>query len=353
MKRRIADAHLHLEDVVIGEFDRPRAMLDAIADKGVTDASVLAYMPFSDIVSNLRMLYWKKHYNRIKIRAFGSFHEMDIYKDIPYEKQYENLMKLGCDGVKFIQMKPNRRKVLPKGINDVSYDKAFSLMEEDKTPVLIHSGDPETFWDPAYAVPELIARGWYYGDGTYPTVEQIYTEDFEMLDKHPNLNVTFAHFFFLSFKIDEAKRVMEKYPNVKFDLTPGHEMYLGFSQKIDEWQRFFEEYSDRILFGTDSHDLNKKEKNQALNDLVYTALTHDKTEYEMPVFKRTVKGLNLVDTTVKKICYDNYIKFAGDTVKPINDEFLIETAEKMLYDIKDLENAKASCEWLKTMILQK
>jgi predicted TIM-barrel fold metal-dependent hydrolase len=174
-----------------------------------------------------------------------------------------------------------------------------------------------------------------------------------MLDKHPHLNVTFAHFFFLSFKIDEAKRVMEKYPNVKFDLTPGHEMYLGFSQKIDEWQRFFEEYSDRILFGTDADDLNKKEKNQALNDLVYTALTHDKTEYEMPVFKRTVKGLDLTDSTVKKICYDNYIKFAGDTVKPINDEFLIETAEKMLYDIKDLENAKASCEWLKTMILQK
>ena len=64
MKHRIADAHLHLEDVVIGEFDRSRAMFDAIADKGVTDASVLAYMPFSDIVSNLRMLYWKKNYNR-------------------------------------------------------------------------------------------------------------------------------------------------------------------------------------------------------------------------------------------------------------------------------------------------
>ena len=56
MDYRIADGHVHLEDVVIGEFDSPRIMLDSLADKGVTDVSLLAYMPFSDIVTNLRGL---------------------------------------------------------------------------------------------------------------------------------------------------------------------------------------------------------------------------------------------------------------------------------------------------------
>lgn len=353
MKLRIADAHVHLEDVVIGEFSKPRAILDAIADKGVTDISVLAYMPFSDIVSNLRMLYWKANFDRIKIRAFGTFHENDIYGGIPYEKQYDALMKLGCDGIKFLQMKPDRRKFLPWGINDPAYDKAFSAMEEAGTPVLIHSGDPETFWDPEFATPQLIARGWFYGDGTYPTSDQLYAEDFQMLDKHPKLNVTFAHFFFLSNKLDEAKRVMDKYENVKFDLTPGYEMYLGFSKNIDAWHDFFEQYSDRILLGTDSHDRNPIEKNQSLIDLVVTALTHDKSEYEMPIRKNMVKGLDLSSKTVQKICYDNYINFVGSEVKSINHNFVQECAERILHDIKDDPTQTPSIQWLKTMLLAK
>ena len=133
MNFRIADSHVHLEDVKIGEFDKPLGLLNTLAKKNVTDVSLLAYMPFSDLVSNLRVLYWKQNYTQMKIRAFGSFHEADIYKDIPYEKQFDSLMKLGCDGIKFIQMKPDRRKAIGKGLNDKSYDKALSAEQ-------IHSG---------------------------------------------------------------------------------------------------------------------------------------------------------------------------------------------------------------------
>jgi len=349
MKHQIADAHVHLEDAAEGNFQRPGKMLDIIGSKGVTDLSLLAYMPFSDVISNLRVLFWKKAYRKISIRAFGSFHESDLYKDVPYEKQYEKLMDLGCDGIKFIQMKPDRRKVLGKGLNDPSYDKAFDAMERDGTPVTIHSGDPESFWDRDSVEPWMIERGWYYGDGTYPSCEELYAEDFEMLDKHPRLNVTFAHFFFLSNKMEEAKRVMERYPNVRFDLTPGWEMYLGFSKKIDAWQRFFEEYSDRILFGTDSND--EKKYIESLYDLVYTALTHDKSEYEMPIWKHTVRGLDLKEDTVRKICIDNYIRFVGKTPKPVNEKLLIETGEKMLSDIKGDEKSAVCGKWIEEMLL--
>ena len=129
----------------------------------------------------------------MNIRAFGSFHEDDIYKNIPYEKQYEILMNLGCDGIKFIQMKPDRRIVTGKGLNDLSYDMALSAMEERGTPAVIHSGDPETFWDINQMTPHEIERGWFYGDGKHLSCEKIYEEDFEMLKKHPHLKVTFVH----------------------------------------------------------------------------------------------------------------------------------------------------------------
>ena len=59
-----------------------------------------------------------------------------------------------------------------------------------------------------------------------------------MLDKFPKLKITFAHFFFLSDNPDEAVRIMEKYPNALFDLTPGGEMFVNFSKDPEYWHDF-------------------------------------------------------------------------------------------------------------------
>ncbi|MBR4865327.1 MAG: amidohydrolase family protein [Clostridia bacterium] len=349
MAFRIADGHVHLENVEIGAFDKPQKLLDTMAHKGVTDASLLAFMPFCDVVSNLRVLYWKDRYKRMALRAFGCFHETDLYRDIPYEKQYETLMDLGCDGIKFIQMKPDRRRVLGKGLNHPSYDRALSAMEERGTPVVIHSGDPETFWDPGQVTDYMLKRGWFYGDGKHLSCDAIYAEDFEMLEKHPKLRVTFAHFFFLSNKPDEARRVMDRYENVNFDLTPGWEMYLGFSRDIDRWQTFFEEYADRIQFGTDSND--DKDSNADLNDLVRMALTHDKSEFEMPIWGHRIKGLDLSAETVEKICYKNYLRFVGERPRQVNRPLFYQTAQRMLSDIRGLCDMAPSIQWIEDMIL--
>lgn len=348
---RYADAHVHIEHYSAENYEKTKGMLDILAVRNVTDISVLPYMPGCDIVCNLNTLWWKTHYTDISIRAFGAFHEDDYYKDVPYEKQYERLMSLGCDGMKFIQMKPNYRKPLKKGINHPSYDKAFSMMEDDGTPVTIHSGDPQLNWDITKVHPYAIKHGWFYGDGTFPSIEQLYNEDFEMLDKHPRLNVTFAHFFFLSEDMDEVRRIFEKYPNVKFDLAPGGEMFEGFSKDIDKWHDFFEEYSERIIFGTDCSDIKAPASNISLIDSVREVLWHDRSVYDMPIYGHyTVKGLDLSDGAFEKICYANYIRFAGDKAKNVNDALFLETAERMYDDLKGLPEYESSTAWLKTLI---
>lgn len=120
--------------------------LDTIAGVGVTDASIhaLCAYPKYDTVQNISALWWKQRYQKIKLRVFGSFHETDLYRNIPYEKQAEELIRMGCDGIKFLHMKPDLRKLLGKGIKHPDYDRALSYMEEREIPVLIHSGDPET-----------------------------------------------------------------------------------------------------------------------------------------------------------------------------------------------------------------
>lgn len=344
---KFADIHVHLQNI---DNQRVETLLDTLAKIGITDATLLSVCTMCDfdIISNLVSLYWKEKYKKINLSAFGSFHEIDIYKDIPYEKQAERLLSLGCDGIKFLHMKPFERKQIGKGVNHPSYDRALSMLEERQTPVLIHSGDPETFWDITKVTPYELAHGYYY-DSSYLSPQDHYNEDFEMLDKHPKLNVTFAHFFFLSNFPDEVERVFDKYENVRFDLTPGWEMYLGFSKDIDRWQKIFERYSDRIIFGTDSN--STKGYNEAIHDLVYGALTHDKSTFQMPCYGgHTIRGLDLPGDVVEKICYKNYADFVGEKPVPVDTEGLLEYAKEMLSDIKDISGMERSINWLTDFI---
>lgn len=350
--KRFADSHIHM---ALCDPDKCQKLLDTIASIGVTDTAIqcIVSTPYAEMVYNLSALWWKSKYDKMRIKVFGSVHEFDQYADIPYDVQVEKLLALGCDGIKFIHMKPNVRKELGKGLDHPSYDKMFDLLEERGTPITIHSGDPENFWGTGKAQSaDEVAKGWTYADGTYLSCEEHYEETLRMLDKHPRLNVTLAHFFFLSEYRERATEILEKYPNVKFDLTPGWEMYIAFSKDTEGWHDFFEKYSERLMFGTDSG--NHKDVNAELNRLVYSALTHDSTEFPMPAFPdKVIRGLYLSEKAVDNICYNNYVRYmGGETPVPVDMAGLRSVAERMLSDIKDMQGREKSVRWLEHFLTQ-
>ncbi|MBE6591468.1 MAG: hypothetical protein E7646_05450 [Ruminococcaceae bacterium] len=303
-RQGFADCHLHVHD---GDREGAMRFLDVVADCGVTDASILCVNCWSIFSQeeNDWALWLKNNYKRMELTAFASFYEHGERAKLPYLLQLKGFLESGFDGIKLLQMKPEVRKELGKGIDHESYDAAFDLLEELGTPILCHSGDPEEMWDkdsPAYAY-----------DESFPKSEDIYKEVFNRLDKNPRLNICFAHFFFLSNFPQRAVEVMEKYPRVKFDLTPGWEMFLGFSKDIDTWHDFFERYSDRILFGTDSNNRKKPSLNLELNQLVKGALAHSKDEFDIACYGRMIRirGLEVSEDSLEKICFLNYKAFIG------------------------------------------
>ena len=306
--KNLADIHVHMTEL---EYEKCESYLDLLAEQDVTDVT-LQSLAYHSIAYNLALLYWKNTYKKFRISVFGMVHNTDMYQDIPFEKQAKALLDMGCDGIKMMY-DPGTRKSLGYGIDDARWDKLFTYLEDNDVPILIHVNNPENYWDPRELSEAEIARGWGYFSGGFLSKQEIYDETFRMLDRHPRLRVTFAHFFFLSNFIDEATRVMDTYPNVNFDLTPGWEMFLGFSKNIDAWQAFFEKYSDRILFGTDANDRKKERVNKELNALVLAAISRSEEEFEIPCYGKVlkIKGLGLCPETVKKICADNYFKFVG------------------------------------------
>lgn len=343
---KFADLHVHMSDL---NFSVCEDYLNLLAQQNVTDIALQA-LTYRDICYNLSVLYWKEKFKKLNVSAFGMIHFTpdDIYTAIPFEEQVKHLLDMGCDGIK-LMWDPGTRKQLGHGIDDERYDKMFSYLEEKGVPVVIHVNDPEDQWIPRELTEYEKSRGWGYFTEGYLSKQEIYDETFRMLDKHPKLKVTFAHFFFLSNFIDEAERVLTKYPNVNFDLTPGWEMYLGFSKDIDAWQKFFIKYQDRIVFGTDCNDT--KDFNHKIYELVRQGISHDKSEFTMPAYRDyPIKGLDLPSDVLEKICWYNYKKMVPE-IKPVNMDMLKKAADKVYADIKNStdEKLQASTKWLEEL----
>lgn len=84
-----------------------------------------------------------------------------------------------------------------------------------------------------------------------------YIEELEnILSKYPDLVVSVPHFMVSSIKIENVEYLLEKYPNLYTDVSFGSPQFLaaGFrriSNNPEKYINFVNNYSDRILFGTD------------------------------------------------------------------------------------------------------
>ena len=165
--------------------------------------------------------------------------------------QAKRAAALGFDGFKMLEGKPSLRRRFDAPLDGPLYEPFFAWAEEGGWPVTMHCGDPASFWDPAATPADAAARGWAY-DATLPSLAQLRAEVEGILRRHPRLRLTLAHLFFLGDDPAEAERLLDTYPGLAFDLTPGGEMFTGITRLRDVWRPLFLRHADRFLFGSDS-----------------------------------------------------------------------------------------------------
>ena len=330
---RFADCHVHIRGSKIEEIS---AMLDDMHSMGITDAA-LQSLPYHGIAENISALYWKLNYQKIDLTAFGGMHLTDAYADIPLEKQTQTLLDLGCDGIKLIEMHTDLVEYTHRFTSDPAYDRMLSMLEERGAPLLLHACNPIECWaESAQGMHPGLALYQGAALGREASFEDIFRETLKMLDKHPKLDIVIAHFFFLSSDIDRAGEILEKYPRLRLDLTPGTDMYFHFMERPEQWRDFFMTYSDRLLFGTDCNTY--KDFNKEIIELVYRFLTEPR-KFVMPCYGyHEILGLGLPQDTVEKICYTNYMDFVGNRKKAVDVSGLYDAAERMLQEVRTNPN---------------
>lgn len=348
----ITDTHLHAHTYKLEEGIK---FLDILSGKGVKKAAFMsttltsANLYETVNIENTYCLWLKKEYKKSDIYVFGAIHETGAFGEVPFEQQLEYLMKTGCDGIKLLNMKPNIRKALGKGLNHPSYDKLFTLLEEKQIPALVHSKDPAYFWYKDKMLPEQVEYGWCYEGEGFASYEQIHRETLEMMDKHPRLKLILAHFFFLDDNLKEAERIMEKYPNVLFDVTPHSDMFVNFSKDTEAWRKFFIKYSDRIMFGSDADDRRDKKTIDEIFALVDASINTGSDETPLSCYDvdMVIKGLNLPQDIVEKIFYGNFVRLMGEKPRETDSTLLKNMAEYAYNKLKGVPGSERDAEFLK------
>ena len=328
----LIDSHMHIEKATTVE--RAFEIYNLICDyynyerfciNGLTGIN----NDFIDFGSNIKALYVKSRMNAEnpkKCYVFGHIHHHLDGKDTAegFYRQAKQLYEMGVDGYKFIEGKPGFRKDTGYAIDDPIYDKMYEFIQSTGLPVLHHIADPAKCWDITKATPIMIQRGWVY-DETYRTLPQLREETEGLLRKFPNIKVTLAHFYFTSDDYEGAVRLMETYPNVCVDLTPGGEMFKNFSADIDKWRSFFVKYQGRILYGTDTYNIDYgnnpddyEDSGDAGHRNNFVRFVLEKSEPFEDIHVGNVIPLNLPEEVRKNIYHDNYIRIAGETPRQVN-----------------------------------
>lgn len=224
-------------------------------------------------------------------------------------KQLEEDVKNGANGLKiykslgFSVKDINGNRVT---VDDDRLDPIWKKAGELKIPVLIHTADPKSFWDPLDNSNErwlelIINPNRKRGADNPVPWETLIEEQHRMFRKHKNTTFIAAHFGWYPNDLQKLSTLLDELPNVvvEFGAVIAE---LGRQPKMAK--AFFTKYQDRILFGKDSWVPSEY--------ATYFRVLETEDEY-FPYHKKyhafwAMYGMGLPDAILKKVYYKNALR---------------------------------------------
>lgn len=192
-------------------------------------------------------------------------------------------------------------------VDDARLDPLWAAAAELHLPVLIHVADPVAFFDPLDAHnerwEELHAHpDWHFPSPPFPAFTSIMAAFANLVARHPGTTFIGAHVACYSENLAWVSDLLDRCPN----------LYVDFAARISELgrqpyaaRRFFIQYADRILFGTDmGPDLD-------IYRIYYRFLETDDEYFrydagEVPAQGRwNIYGLHLPEATLAQVYFRN------------------------------------------------
>ncbi|MBC7848183.1 MAG: amidohydrolase family protein [Chitinophagaceae bacterium] len=231
-------------------------------------------------------------------------------------KQLDEDVRNGANGLKIYKslgfsVKDNTGKRVT--VDDPRLDPIWKKCAELKIPVLIHTADPKSFWDP---VDEHNER--WLEITTHPNrkraadnpvpFEKLIEEQHRLFTRNSKTTFIAAHFGWYPNDLAKLGLLLDKLPNVMVEFGAVI-AELGRQPRMSK--QFFTKYQDRILFGKDSWVPEEY--------ATYFRVLETEDEY-FPYHKKyhafwPMYGMGLPDEILKKVYYKNALRIVPNIDK--------------------------------------
>ncbi len=221
----------------------------------------------------------------------------------------ENAVKQGANGLKVykglgLTDVDNEGKRI--AVNDPRLDPIWAKCGELGIPVLIHSGEPNSFWKPKDKYNERWLElkqepGRYRDPAKVPSFEEIMAEQHSVFRKHPNTKFIDAHLGWFGNDLERLGKLFDEMPNVYTELGA---VLAELGRQPKAARAFMIKYQNRIMFGKDTYKMEEY--------YTYFRVLETGDEYFDYYRKRhahwKMYGLELPDSVLKKVYYQNALQ---------------------------------------------
>jgi uncharacterized protein len=231
-------------------------------------------------------------------------------------RQLEEDVKNGANGLKIYKslgfsVKDNNGNRVT--VNDPRLNPIWAKCAELKIPVLIHTADPKSFWDPVDEHNERWLEitthpGRKRGASDPVPFETLIAEQHSLFKNNPGTTFIAAHFGWYPNNLDKLGNLLDGLPNVVVEFGA---VIAELGRQPRMAKKFFEKYQDRILFGKDSWVPEEY--------ATYFRVLETEDEY-FPYHKKyhafwAMYGMGLPDSILKKVYYKNALRIVPNIDK--------------------------------------
>jgi len=252
--------------------------------------------------------------NRYKDR-FVVFANMDFSgiddPDYPQKvaNQLEQDLKNGAQGLKIFKnfgMDLKDTKGQRIHVDDPRFEKVWEVCARWKVPVLIHTGEPWSFFQPQDRVNERWLELKQFPQrarppNRYPTWETLMAEQHHLFASHPKTIFINAHLGWLGGNLAELGRLMDQMPNMYTEIGA---VLAELGRQPRFARQWFIQHQDRVLFGKDVWEPTEY--------YYYFRVLETADEYFDYYRKRhafwKMYGLDLPDDVLRKLYYKNALR---------------------------------------------
>ena len=223
--------------------------------------------------------------------------------------QLEQDLKNGAQGLKIFKnfgMDLKDTKGQRIHVDDPRFEKVWEVCAKWKVPVLIHTGEPWSFFQPQDRFNERWLELKQFPQrarppNRYPAWETLMTEQHHLFASHPKTIFINAHLGWLGGNLAELGRLMDQMPNMYTEIGA---VLAELGRQPRFARQWFIQHQDRVLFGKDVWEPTEY--------YYYFRVLETADEYFDYYRKRhafwKMYGLDLPDDVLKKLYYKNALR---------------------------------------------